>query len=150
MAENLQLMLDDILKQEEGRRPRLLLHSCCGPCSSYVLEYLAPHFDITVDYYNPNIDTAAEYAHRAAEQARLVEAMGLSQQVEVRAFPYQPKAFFEAVRGLEDTGEGAGAALPVTGCGWPTPPALQRRRGSTTSPPPCPSAPTKTPPGWPM
>ena len=51
-----------------GSRPTLLLHSCCGPCSSAVLERLAPHFDITVFFYNPNILPAEEYQHRLREQ----------------------------------------------------------------------------------
>ena len=60
----------------EGRRPALLLHSCCGPCSSAVLERLREHFRITVLYYNPNIEPEAEYLHRRAEQQRLLEALG--------------------------------------------------------------------------
>ena len=54
-----------------GSRPTLLLHSCCGPCSSAVLERLAPHFDITVFFYNPNILPQEEYQHRLREQRRL-------------------------------------------------------------------------------
>ena len=69
MARNYQLELEACLRELNGRRPRLLLHSCCAPCSSYVLEYLASFFEITVDYYNPNLDSAEEYALRSAEQA---------------------------------------------------------------------------------
>ena len=58
-------------------RPRLLLHSCCGPCSSAVIERLAPHFDLTVYYYNPNIYPPEEYRRRADEQARLLETLGV-------------------------------------------------------------------------
>ena len=58
-------------------RPRLLLHSCCGPCSSAVIERLAPHFDLTVYYYNPNIYPQEEYRRRADEQARLLETLGV-------------------------------------------------------------------------
>ena len=60
----------------EGRRPALLLHSCCGPCSSAVLERLRDHFRVTVLYYNPNIEPEEEYLHRKAEQRRLLEALG--------------------------------------------------------------------------
>ena len=56
------------------KKPALLLHSCCAPCSSYCLEYLSPYFDITVYYYNPNITDEAEYRLRAFEQKRLTEA----------------------------------------------------------------------------
>ncbi len=57
MAVNYQLELERELQKNEGKTPRLLLHCCCAPCSSYVLEYLSPHFSITAHYYNPNIDT---------------------------------------------------------------------------------------------
>ena len=59
-----------------GRKPRLLLHSCCGPCSSAVLERLRGHFQVTVLYYNPNIEPEAEYLHRRAEQQRLLKILG--------------------------------------------------------------------------
>lgn len=63
MKQNYQLVLEKTLKalQAEDKRPSLLLHSCCGPCSSYVMEYLAQYFDITIFYYNPNISPAAEF-----------------------------------------------------------------------------------------
>ena len=60
----------------DGRRPTLLLHSCCGPCSSAVLERLRDHFQITVLYYNPNIEPEEEYLHRRAEQQRLLSLLG--------------------------------------------------------------------------
>ena len=67
---NYQKELDRILKtlQEGNQVPRLLLHSCCAPCSSYVLEYLSEYFAITVFYYNPNIYPEEEYAKRTEEQ----------------------------------------------------------------------------------
>ena len=71
---NYQKELDRILKdlKRTDRVPHLLLHSCCGPCSSYVLEYLAPFFKITVFYDNPNIQPRAEYEHRFAEQRHVI------------------------------------------------------------------------------
>ena len=68
---NYQKELDKILKrlEEEGRVPTLLIHSCCAPCSSYVLEYLSRYFRITVLYYNPNIYPESEYTKRIIEQA---------------------------------------------------------------------------------
>ncbi len=81
-------------------RPRLLLHSCCGPCSSAVLERLAPHFDLTVYYYNPNIDPETEYRRRADEQRRLLDELGFSM-IEADYIP----AEFEAI-GLADEPEG--------------------------------------------
>ena len=83
MAVNYQLELERELQKNEGKTPRLLLHCCCAPCSSYVLEYLSPHFSITAHYYNPNIDTPEEYAHRARELSRFVQEMPLPGAVDV-------------------------------------------------------------------
>ena len=76
---NAQLLLDEELKKisASGERPRLLLHACCAPCSSYTLEYLSKFFDITIYFYNPNISPAEEYAYRARELAQLLDKMGL-------------------------------------------------------------------------
>ena len=105
--ENYQRQLELLLARLGGRRPRLLLHACCAPCSSYVLEALTPYFDITVDYYNPNIDTAEEYAHRAAEMRRFAaQAAELSAPVEVLVAPYAPEEFYAAARGMENLPEG--------------------------------------------
>ena len=67
---NYQKELDRTIEKlaKEGQVPRLLLHSCCAPCSSYVLEYLSEYFSITVFYYNPNIFPAEEYKKRVEEQ----------------------------------------------------------------------------------
>ncbi len=83
-----------------GNRPRLLLHSCCGPCSTAVLERLAPYFDLTVYYYNPNIDPETEYRRRAEEQRRLLDVLGFPM-IEADYVP----AEFEAI-GLADEPEG--------------------------------------------
>ncbi len=88
---------------EEERRPTLLLHSCCAPCSSYCLEYLSRYFDITVFYYNPNITEEAEYEHRVGEQRRLTEEF---ESVSFREGPYDRERFFKAARGLEAAPEG--------------------------------------------
>mgnify|MGYP001042621313 FL=1 len=72
-ARNFQRELDKILEQLTVTS-RLLLHSCCAPCSSYVLEYLRQYFKITVFYYNPNISMEAEYQKRVTEQKRLIDA----------------------------------------------------------------------------
>ena len=63
---NYQIILDETINNivKENKRPKLLLHSCCAPCSSYVLEYLTNYFDITVFYYNPNISSYEEYEKR--------------------------------------------------------------------------------------
>ena len=99
--ENYQKKLDKIIEGLEDR-PRLALHSCCAPCSSYVLEYLSQHFDITLFYYNPNIYPAAEYEHRLREQLRLCELLN----IKMHPCIYDPERYFDAVKGLEDEPEG--------------------------------------------
>ncbi len=89
--------------------PRLFLHSCCAPCSSYVMEYLCRYFSLTVFYYNPNISAAEEYGKRAAEQKRLIAAYnaeGKGFPIEILEGAYAPAVFFEAVKGCEDCPEG--------------------------------------------
>ena len=75
MKKNYQKELDRLIEelQREGRMPRLFLHACCAPCSSYVLEYLSRYFEITVFYYNPNISPNEEYEKRARELEGLVQ-----------------------------------------------------------------------------
>ena len=72
-AQKMEALLREL--QEKGEKPRLLLHSCCGPCSSSVLEYLLPYFRISVFYYNPNIYPREEYEHRKREQLRLIQTI---------------------------------------------------------------------------
>ena len=89
------------------RRPKLLLHSCCAPCSSYVLEYLSEFFDITIFYYNPNIYPKEEYGRRVEEQKQLIEAMKLKSRVHFLQGEYRPENFYLAVKGLEGNREGS-------------------------------------------
>ena len=72
---NYQKEMEEEIARLDGRRPRLLLHSCCGPCSSAVIERLNEAFDLTVLYYNPNIEPEAEYMHRLEEQTRLLSLL---------------------------------------------------------------------------
>ena len=92
--------------EKEGRAPTLFLHSCCAPCSSYVLEYLSRYFTITVFYYNPNISPASEYEERAREQERLIREMETVHPVRFLCGEYRPELFYEAVKGLEQEPEG--------------------------------------------
>ena len=85
----------------EGRVPSLLLHSCCAPCSSYVLEYLSEYFNITVLYYNPNISSEEEYNLRLSEQERLINEMDLKNPVSLISEQYNPAEFYEIAKGLE-------------------------------------------------
>ena len=105
---NYQKEMEKILAEleAEGRTPRLLLHSCCAPCSSYVLEYLSPYFFITDFYYNPNIAPADEYRKRVSEMQRLIREMPLPHPVEFEEGVYDPDRFYEMARGKEDIPEG--------------------------------------------
>ena len=105
---NYQKELDAVIEQvtNEGRVPSLLLHSCCGPCSSYVLEYLSRYFAITVFYYNPNIYPPEEYEHRVKEQQRFIAECTFDHPVQFVAGDYEPERFYDAVRTLEDCPEG--------------------------------------------
>ncbi len=102
---NYQLELDKTLKKitAENIRPKLLLHACCAPCSSYVLEYLTNYFDITVFFYNPNISPESEYLHRVNEIKRLISEMCPS--VKFIEGRYEPKKFYEMAKGLENEPE---------------------------------------------
>lgn len=108
MGENYQLKLDKILEyiSTEEHRPRLLLHVCCAPCSSYVLEYLNQHFDITACFYNPNISPQSEYIYRAQELMRLAQSMPLSRPIDCRIENYDPTPFIQIAKGLENEPEG--------------------------------------------
>lgn len=98
--------MDALIQSLGERRPRLLLHSCCGPCSSYVLEYLSDYFDITLFFYNPNIQPAEEYEKRLSAQKQLLERAKYKNPVAFLAGEYEPQRFFEAVKGLENCREG--------------------------------------------
>lgn len=123
---NYQKELDKIIENivvDEKCAPTLFLHSCCAPCSSYVLEYLREYFRITVFYFNPNITEDAEYRKRVAEQKRLIAAYNEKMTnavnvncrkgaqeggylIEVIEGDYEPQRFFEMAKGLEQCPEG--------------------------------------------
>lgn len=92
--------------QKEGKIPTLLLHSCCAPCSSYVLKFLSNYFKITLLYYNPNIFPPEEYSKRVAEQKRLIDEMDFVNDVEFVEGRYVPDEFFEMAKGYEKEPEG--------------------------------------------
>lgn len=105
---NYQRELEQLIvrQQKEGRVPTLLLHSCCAPCSSYVLEYLSEYFRITVLYYNPNIYPETEYRLRAEEQKRFLSALPTRYPVDFTEGPYRPEDFYRCARGMEQLPEG--------------------------------------------
>jgi len=122
VTRNYQKELDQVLESLKGKQaPTLFLHSCCAPCSSYVLEYLRQYFRITVLYYNPNISEEAEYQKRVDEQKRLIKTYNEQavEQVlvhggkEKKGYPigivegdYEPEVFFKTTKGMERCPEG--------------------------------------------
>ncbi|MBR6549135.1 MAG: epoxyqueuosine reductase QueH [Clostridia bacterium] len=103
---NFQQQTDQMLTQLSDHAT-LLLHSCCGPCSSYVLSYLSRYFSrITVLYYNPCIHPKEEFEKRLAEQRRLIDQMPTDCPVDLWVPPYEPQTFFHLVTGMEHCPEG--------------------------------------------
>ena len=98
--------LDGIIKENEasGIRPKLLLHVCCAPCSSYCMEYLTKYFDMTLLFYNPNMDCKEEYEKRKEELSRLVREAAFP--VKVEMMPYDPQEYLDVIKGMEDIPEG--------------------------------------------
>lgn len=105
---NYQKLLDKIIEENKKAEitPTLLLHACCAPCSSYVLEYLAEYFKITVYYYNPNISPVEEYYKRVEEEKRLISQLVVKNKVEFIENGYDENEFYNAVRGFEYIAEG--------------------------------------------
>lgn len=106
---NYQRELDRILENMPRGTQSLFLHSCCAPCSSYVLEYLCQYFQITVFYYNPNISFTEEYQHRLSEQKHLIACYNREKKgypIRVVEGEYAPERFFAMAKGLEECPEG--------------------------------------------
>ena len=103
---NYQKLTDKVIDGLGERVPKLLLHSCCAPCSSYTLEYLANYFEITVLYYNPNISPEGEFEKRFAEQKRLIESMPAKHKITLIKGEYNYEDFEKIARGYEDVPEG--------------------------------------------
>ncbi len=105
---NYQTVMEGLIKEYcgAGEVPRLLLHSCCGPCSSYCIKYLAEYFSVTVFYYNPNIYPPEEYDLRVKEQKRFIEEFPTKYPVSFAEGRYDPERFYSCTRGMEDIPEG--------------------------------------------
>ena len=106
MKRNYSKELENIIRVSSGNNPKLLIHSCCAPCSSYVLEYLFKHFDITLLYYNPNISPKSEFEYRVSELKRLVSEMPLDKEINIEIPEYNDREFYDEVKGMEDIPEG--------------------------------------------
>ena len=102
---NFQRLLDEeieLIKDKEVK-PKLLLHACCGPCSSYVVEYLSNYFDITIYYYNPNTYPEAEFSRRLDELNKFIN--NFNNKIKVIEENYNPTEFYNNIKGLEHLGE---------------------------------------------
>ena len=110
---NYQKELDKTLEQldKEAKVPTLLLHSCCAPCSSYVLEYLSQYFQITVFYYNPNIYPESEYTKRILEQQTLIGQMKSKHPISFMAGAYDKERFYAMAEGMETLKEGGARCM---------------------------------------
>ncbi|NOW32174.1 epoxyqueuosine reductase QueH [Clostridium beijerinckii] len=97
-------LIENLVKNEEV--PTLLLHSCCAPCSSYVLEYLSQYFKITIFFYNPNIYPMEEYTRRVAEQKGLISEMKVKNEIRFIEGKYDTESFYKLTKGLEEEKEG--------------------------------------------
>lgn len=105
---NYQKKLDELIEklQKDNAKPTLLLHACCAPCSSYCLEYLSKTFDITVLFYNPNIESELEFNKRVDELIRFIDECRSIEGVNLEIIDYDNSEFYNAVEGLEDEKEG--------------------------------------------
>lgn len=106
MNRNYQKELDRIIQKRGQKTPRVLLHSCCGPCSSAVLEYITQYFDVTLLWYNPNLYPKEEFDRRFKTQVELIEKMGLADKVNILAEPWKSEDYYRRVKGLENEPEG--------------------------------------------
>lgn len=108
MKTNEQLEMEKIIAQEQQNNniPTLLLHSCCAPCSSYVLETLSNYFKITIFYYNPNIYPIEEYLKRKEEEQKFIKLFPSKYEIKMLDCDYDSNLFFEMAKGLENLKEG--------------------------------------------
>ena len=104
MKENYSVKCENILNNLDGKK-KLLLHSCCGPCSSYVISYLTNYFDITIFYYNPNIYPYDEYLKRKQEQIKLINEIDCSNNLDIMDCDYDNDLYEKCIIGLENEPE---------------------------------------------
>lgn len=103
---NYQKLLDSLIDSLDGNVPKLMLHGCCAPCSSYCLEYLSKYFDITLLFYNPNISSFEEYQKRENEVKRLISLLPQVHPIKFLSVGYDSAEFEEMAKGLENVPEG--------------------------------------------
>lgn len=109
MKLNYQILLEEEIEKvlKLNYIPTLLLHSCCGPCSSYILEYLSSYFKITIYYYNPNIYPDLEFIRRKEEQIEVIKLINSKYPITFMDDIYNSKEYYDSIKGLEDLGEGS-------------------------------------------
>jgi len=105
---NYNLEMEKIIEniKSSGKTPKLLLHSCCAPCSSHVIDTLTPYFDITIIYYNPNIEPREEYDRRKNEEIRFIKEYPNKNKLDIVDCDYDNNLFHEMANGLEMVPEG--------------------------------------------
>jgi len=110
MNENYQKILEKELEiiTKNNQTPNILLHSCCAPCSSYVIEYLSTYFNITILYYNPNISPQEEYEKRKQEQIKLINTINTKNKVTILDCDYDNDLYEQTIKGLENEPERGG------------------------------------------
>ena len=99
MKSSYQKQLDELITSLSDKKPSLLLHACCAPCSSYVLEYLSEHFQITILYYNPNIYPQTEYERRLQELIDFLPKFepAIKNKIQLIQTEYNPEEFYNAI-----------------------------------------------------
>lgn len=103
---NYSKVMEDIISSFNGSKKKLLLHSCCAPCSSHVIETLTPYFDITIIYYNPNIEPYEEYEKRKQEEIRFINEFPHTNKIDIMDCDYDNDKFHDICNGLEEAQEG--------------------------------------------
>ena len=116
MNRNYQKELDRIIQKRGQRVPRLLLHGCCAPCSSSVLEYLTEYFDVTLLWYNPNIYPREEFDRRFKALVKLIEDMGLGDRVNILAEPWKSEDYYRRIGDWSRSRRGECAAPNASVC----------------------------------
>lgn len=138
---NYQKELEKLIEQheKEGKVPRLFLHACCAPCSSYVLEYLSRFFSVTVFFYNPNISPKEEYEKRVAEIRRLISEMEFLHPVDLVEGAYRPEDFMPWQKGWRMYRREENGVSNVIGFEWRQQQSWLRRADMIILPPHFPS-----------
>lgn len=113
MLMNYNKVMEDIISKEtmNNNVPKLLLHSCCAPCSTHVIDLLAPYFDITIFYYNPNIEPYEEYDKRKQEEIRFLKEYKSKNKLDIIDCDYDNNKYHDVIKGLENVSEGGARCI---------------------------------------